>query len=233
MTEMGSKIIVALDFDTLDETMRFVSMVNPSLCRLKIGKALFTRYGPELVKRLVNEKFDVFLDLKFHDIPSTVHDACRSALDLGVWMINVHATGGQAMLESANKAREGYQTWLIAVTILTSLNQASLPQIGLSGTVEDNVFRLATLTHAAGLDGVVCSSHEATRLKETIPQPFQLITPGIRLQGDSKDCQERVMTPEVALSAGSDYLVIGRSITKSSAPADVLHGILKKITPDR
>lgn len=227
---MGSKIIVALDFKTLDETMAFVSQVDPSLCRLKIGKALFTRFGPDLVKRLVGLKFDVFLDLKFHDIPSTVHDACRSALDLGVWMLNVHAQGGQAMLEAAHKAREGYNSLLIAVTILTSLNQDALAQIGLSGSVQDNVLRLANLTKSSGLDGVVCSSHEACLLKENISQPFKLVTPGIRLHGDNKDCQERVMTPELALSAGSDYLVIGRSITMASVPADVLSDILKAIS---
>lgn len=223
--QMASRIIVALDFKTYDETMDFVSKVDPSLCRLKIGKALFTRCGPALVKELVDKQYDVFLDLKFHDIPSTVHDACRAALDLGVWMLNVHAQGGMLMLEAANKAREGYETNLIAVTILTSLNESILPTIGLSGTIKENVLRLAHLTYEAGLDGVVCSSQEARLLKETIPQPFQLITPGIRMKGDSQDCQERIMTPEDAFSEGSDYLVMGRSITSQVDPVKRLSSI--------
>lgn len=223
--QMASRIIVALDFKTYDETMSFVSKVDPSLCRLKIGKALFTRCGPALVKELVDKQYDVFLDLKFHDIPSTVHDACRAALDLGIWMLNVHAQGGMPMLEAANKAREGYEANLIAVTILTSLNESILPTIGLSGTIKENVLRLAHLTYEAGLDGVVCSSQEARLLKETIPQPFQLITPGIRMKGDSQDCQERIMTPEDAFSEGSDYLVMGRSITRQADPVKRLSSI--------
>jgi orotidine-5'-phosphate decarboxylase len=226
---MGSKIIVALDFHTEKEALTFVSSLTPNLCRLKIGKSLFTRCGPKLVKQLVSLGFDVFLDLKFHDIPTTVHDACLAAMDLGVWMVNVHAQGGLAMLEASKKAVEPYNALLIAVTILTSLDDKAIAGVGLQGTVLDNVLGLASLAKEAGLDGVVCSSEEATTLKSKLGQDFKLVTPGIRLLGDKQDCQKRVMTPVAAVQAGSDYLVIGRSITQSSEASKVLNLILSEI----
>jgi orotidine-5'-phosphate decarboxylase len=232
---MGSKIIVALDFHTEKEALTFVSSLTPNLCRLKIGKSLFTRCGPKLVKQLVSLGFDVFLDLKFHDIPTTVHDACLAAMDLGVWMVNVHAQGGLAMLEASKVLNlilseiEPYNALLIAVTILTSLDDKAIAGVGLQGTVLDNVLGLASLAKEAGLDGVVCSSEEATTLKSKLGQDFKLVTPGIRLLGDKQDCQKRVMTPVAAVQAGSDYLVIGRSITQSSEASKVLNLILSEI----
>lgn len=222
---MDSKIIVALDFTTLSETMDFVSALSPALCKVKVGKGLFTRYGPDLIKRLVELKFDVFLDLKFHDIPSTVASACQAARDLGIWMLNVHAQGGPHMLEAAKKALDGSHTRLIAVTILTSLSADLLPRIGLHGDVDHNVLLLATLANNAGLDGVVCSANECSLLKKQFGKEFLLVTPGIRLLGDKKDCQQRVMSPNKAIASGSDYLVIGRSITQSASPNESLQKI--------
>lgn len=222
-----SRIIVALDFSSEKQVLEFTSQLEPSMCKLKVGKELFTLAGPNLVRQLVDSGFDVFLDLKFHDIPNTVARACKVATDLGVWMLNVHALGGRNMLIAAREALEtsSNRPLLIAVTILTSLGQEDLQEIGLNGTPEDNVLRLANLTKEAGLDGVVCSSREVTNLRQTQGEAFTLVTPGIRPAGSEAGDQIRIMTPVDAIQAGSNYLVIGRPITQSADPILTLHTI--------
>ncbi len=222
-----SRIIVALDFSSEKQVLEFTSQLEPSMCKLKVGKELFTLAGPELVRRLVESGFDVFLDLKFHDIPNTVARACKVAADLGVWMLNVHALGGRDMLVAARETLEisSNRPLLIAVTILTSMGQEDLQEIGLSGTPEDNVLRLANLTKEAGLDGVVCSSREVANLRQTLGEAFTLVTPGIRPAGSEAGDQKRIMRPVDAVQAGSNYLVIGRPITQSSDPIQTLHTI--------
>ncbi len=221
------KIIVALDFPTADQALELVAKLDPQRCRLKVGKELFTRSGPELVRTLVADGYDVFLDLKYHDIPNTVARACAAAADLGVWMVNVHALGGEKMMRAAREALEGLEKrpLLIAVTILTSMGEDDLPGIGLSGSPADNVRRLAALAQASGLDGVVCSPQEVTMLRGELDSAFALVTPGIRPAGGDKGDQTRIMTPAQALDAGSSYLVIGRPITAAPDPLAALAAI--------
>lgn len=227
MTE--SKVIVALDFAKKEEALSFVDQVTPSDCRLKIGKEMFTYYGPQFVELLVKKGFDVFLDLKFHDIPTTVAKAVKASAEMGVWMVNVHASGGRKMMEAARSALLPYgdkAPMLIAVTVLTSMEQSDLADIGLDIPPFEQVLRLATLTQQAGLDGVVCSAQEASVLKSKLGSDFKLITPGIRLDVSAKvDDQSRVMTPVDAIRAGADYLVIGRPVTQAASPRDVLRAI--------
>jgi len=228
MTAMQkSKVIVALDYPDAQSAMKLVEQLVPDLCRLKVGKELFTRAGPALVETLAARGFDVFLDLKFHDIPNTVASACEAASELGVWMLNVHALGGERMLQAAKEgvSRAGHSPLLIAVTILTSMDETELASVGLSGSPQDNVLRLARLAQQSGLDGVVCSSREATVLREQLGTGFSLITPGIRPAGSQADDQRRVMTPVDAIKNGSDYLVIGRPVTRADDPVSVLRTI--------
>jgi orotidine-5'-phosphate decarboxylase len=220
-----SKVVVALDYADEASALNFVDKINPSQCRLKVGKEMFTLFGPEFVRKLVARDFDVFLDLKFHDIPNTVAKAVAAAAELGVWMVNVHACGGQRMMEAAKAALVPYgdkAPILIAVTVLTSMEQEDLAQMGVNITPAEQVVRLATLTQESGLDGVVCSSQEAAMLKETLGESFLLITPGIRPAGSAAGDQRRIMTPVEAVEAGSDYLVIGRPITQAESPMQVL-----------
>ena len=211
--------------------MDLVYKLDPALCRLKVGKELFTRCGPALIEQIQKKAFDVFLDLKFHDIPATVAGACRAAADLGVWMINVHAAGGERMLEAAREAvdQQHRRPLLIAVTVLTNLRDADLRQVGVEKPVAEQVLDLARLTAACGLDGVVSSAQEATRLKKELGKDFILVTPGIRPAGSAQDDQRRIMTPAEAIKAGSDYLVIGRPITQAPDPLDALIAIDEKI----
>ena len=222
-----SKIIVALDYPDAQSAMRLVEQLMPDLCRLKVGKELFTRAGPALVETLAARGFDVFLDLKFHDIPNTVASACQAAAELGVGMLNVHALGGERMLQAAKEgvSRAGHAPLLIAVTILTSMDETDLAGVGLSGSPQDNVLRLASLAQQSGLDGVVCSSRETAVLREQLGAGFSLITPGIRPAGSQADDQRRVMTPVAAIKNGSDYLVIGRPVTRADDPVGVLRTI--------
>jgi orotidine-5'-phosphate decarboxylase len=220
----NSRIIVALDFSSEQQVLEFTAQLEPSICKLKVGKELFTLAGPELVRKLINKGFDVFLDLKFHDIPNTVARACKVAADMGVWMLNVHALGGRNMLLAAREALETSPSRpiLVAVTILTSMGSQDLVEIGLSGDPQDNVLRLASLTKAAGLDGVVCSSREVSSLRQVQGEAFTLVTPGIRPAGSEAGDQKRIMTPVDAIRAGSNYLVIGRPITQASDPIQTL-----------
>ncbi|CAM3084967.1 orotidine-5'-phosphate decarboxylase [Moritella viscosa] len=220
-----SKVVVALDYADEASALNFVDKINPSQCRLKVGKEMFTLFGPEFVRKLVARDFDVFLDLKFHDIPNTVAKAVAAAAELGVWMVNVHACGGQRMMEAAKAALVPYgdkAPILIAVTVLTSMEQEDLAQMGVNITPAEQVIRLATLTQKSGLDGVVCSSQEASMLKKELGDSFLLITPGIRPAGSAAGDQRRIMTPVEAVTAGSDYLVIGRPITQAESPMQVL-----------
>ena len=224
-----SKIIVALDYSNEEQALDFVNKVTPELCKLKIGKELFTTAGPRFVERIVEQGFDVFLDLKFHDIPNTVMKACHAAADLGVWMVNVHALGGKTMMQAAKEGVSHSSTKLIAVTILTSMGQDDLNQIGIQTNVKDQVVNLATLANDSGLDGVVCSAKEVSILREQLGNDFLLVTPGIRPKGNVTSDQKRIMTPGEAMSAGSSYLVIGRPITQSDSPIQTLEEILTEI----
>jgi orotidine-5'-phosphate decarboxylase len=203
------------------------NQIDPQRARVKVGKELFTRAGTEVVEALVNKGFDVFLDLKYHDIPHTVAKACAAAADLGVWMVNVHTLGGGAMMEAAKAAIESstHKPLLIGVTLLTSMDETTFHQIGLTGSMPDTVARLARLAKESGLDGVVCSAQEAQLLKTQLGQGFKLITPGIRPAGSAAGDQHRIMTPEQAIIAGSDYLVIGRPITGAPNPMSALSDI--------
>ncbi|MCK9109672.1 orotidine-5'-phosphate decarboxylase [Haemophilus influenzae] len=225
---MTSKIIVALDFEKEAEALALVDQIDPSLCRLKVGKEMFTTLGINFIKQLHQRNFDVFLDLKYHDIPNTVARAVRSAADLGVWMVDLHASGGLRMMEEAKKILEPYgkdAPLLIAVTVLTSMEDLDLLQIGINASPMEQVLRLAHLTQRAGLDGVVCSPQEVEILRNTCGKEFKLVTPGIRPIGADFGDQRRVMTPTAAIRAGSDYLVIGRPITQADSPAEVLRSI--------
>lgn len=224
------KVIVALDFPGEIAAMELVDKLNPELCRLKVGKELFTRCGPSLVKNMVSSGFDVFLDLKFHDIPNTVAKACESAAELGVWMVNVHSMGGVAMMQAARDVLSSDDApLLIAVTLLTSSGEKELNDLGIGQSPADFVKRLATMTKTAGLNGVVCSAQEASMLKRLCGDDFILVTPGIRPENSSTDDQNRIMTPKQAVENGSDYLVIGRPVTQSDDPVRVLMEINAQI----
>ncbi len=223
-------LIIALDFADSRAAYQLVDQLDPGLCRIKIGKEMFTRYGPELVKRITASGFDIFLDLKFHDIPNTVAGAVSAAADLGVWMVNVHAGGGRAMMEAARKSLgDKPATRLIAVTVLTSLSSQDLHEVGVSGSAEEQVARLARLTAESGLDGVVCSAREIALLRQNLKPDFLLVTPGIRPAGDDAGDQKRTETPATALARGSNYLVIGRPVTQAADPLLKLRQIMQEI----
>jgi orotidine-5'-phosphate decarboxylase len=230
---MNSKVIVALDFPDIKSMRDLVEKLDPALCRVKVGNILFTHYGPSLIEELMTQGFDVFLDLKYHDIPQTVAGACRSAAELGVWMTNLHVFGGEVMMAAA---REELDRWngsakplLIAVTVLTSMEEGDIAALGMKDCIQDLVPRFASLAQKAGLDGVVCSSQEAAVLRSELGSDFILVTPGIRLTKERTDDQKRIMTPREAIDAGSDYLVIGRPITRAEDPIQVLENIVNSI----
>ncbi|CCQ11915.1 Orotidine 5'-phosphate decarboxylase [Pseudoalteromonas luteoviolacea B = ATCC 29581] len=227
-SELTKKVVIALDYDNQETALNFVKQLSPDSCRLKVGKEMFTYFGPEFVKQLVGLGFDVFLDLKFHDIPNTVAKAVTAAAELGVWMVNVHASGGLEMMQKAKAALEQYgekAPLLIAVTVLTSMDEAQLKRLGVEKSPQEQVLYLAKLTKEAGLDGVVCSAQEAEALKAELGQEFKLVTPGIRPAGSDMGDQKRIMTPKRAIEAGSDYLVIGRPITQADDPVATLAAI--------
>lgn len=225
------RIIVALDFSDARSAQDMAARLDPALCRVKVGKELFTSAGPALVETLGTRGFGVFLDLKFHDIPNTVASACKAAARLGVWMMNVHASGGRAMMQAAREALAGsvQRPKLIAVTVLTSLAQGDLADIGMQGSPVEAVLRLARLAQDSGLDGVVCSAQEAQTLRTACGAGFHLVTPGIRPADGAQDDQKRVMTPRAAVNAGADYLVIGRPITQAADPVAMLQRIQREI----
>lgn len=227
-----SPIIVALDYEDANEALAFVDRIDPRDCRLKVGKEMFTFNGPQFVKSLHDRGFDVFLDLKFHDIPNTVARAVCAAAEMGIWMVNVHASGGARMMEAARQALESYgkdAPLLTAVTVLTSMDASDLAGVGINLTPAEHAERLALLTKQCGLDGVVCSAHEAKALKAVCGQAFKLVTPGIRPVGSEVGDQRRIMTPQQAIEAGVDYMVIGRPITRSEDPTLALEQINQSI----
>ncbi|MGM0541145.1 MAG: orotidine-5'-phosphate decarboxylase [Pseudomonadota bacterium] len=225
------KVLVALDFADEISALNFISSLRPEECRLKVGKELFAVAGPDFVASLISSGFDVFLDLKYHDIPNTVAKAVQAAARLGVWMVNVHALGGRKMMQAAREALDEFESrpLLIAVTVLTSMEQSDLAEIGLQGSPKDNVLRLAQLAQSSGLDGVVCSAQEVQLLRRRLGPDFCLVTPGIRPEGSDVNDQKRIMTPRQAMDAGSSYLVIGRPITQSKYPLQVLKDINSSI----
>ena len=224
---------MALDYPDAAAALEMAARLDPQLCRVKVGKELFVAAGPALVERLHAMGHEVFLDLKFHDIPNTVAGACRAATRLGVWMLNVHASGGEAMMRAAREAvaaAGGRSPLLIGVTILTSLAEADLGRVGFVGSAAENAERLARLAHECGLDGVVCSAEEAPRLRAATAPGFALVTPGIRLASDARGDQARVVTPVEAVRRGANYLVIGRPVTQSQDPAATLAAIRNSLT---
>lgn len=227
-----SPVIVALDFSDERQVLEFVEQIPAGSCRLKVGKELFVHAGPSLVKSLVDRGFDIFLDLKFHDIPNTVARACAVAADMGVWMMNVHASGGHKMLEAARASLDSLgadRPLLIAVTVLTSMGKEDLMEIGIIENPANQVLRLAKLTQQSGLDGVVCSAQEVKNLRLQHGDDFLLVTPGIRPPGSDTGDQKRVMTPTQAMQAGSHYLVIGRPITQADSPVEILREINRQL----
>ena len=227
---MENKIIIPLDLDYAN-AIKLAKELDPKICRLKIGSQLFTSSGPKIVKEFSNLGFDIFLDLKFHDIPNTVYEAVKSSADLGVWMVNVHASGGREMLDAAKKALDGYKNppLLIGVTLLTSLSEESLKDIGLTGLPEQ-VLRLASLAKEVGLNGVVCAPSDITSIKNKFGKEFLTVTPGIRPSKSNLNDQRRVATPSEAIKSGSDFIVIGRPITESKNPCSALERIHKEIS---
>lgn len=226
-----NRIVVALDYPSAKEAISLAEQLDPKSCRLKVGKELFTREGPAVVEKLQNKGFEIFLDLKFHDIPNTTAAACAAAADLGVWMVNVHALGGRRMMEAARNAVEksSHQPLLIGVTILTSMDADDLAEVGLSDQPANEVARLAGLAKESGLDGLVCSAQEASAMRAKFGPDFVLVTPGIRPAGAEIGDQRRTMTPLEALNAGASYLVIGRPISRANDPAEVLKSIVSEL----
>ncbi|APG18277.1 UNVERIFIED_ORG: orotidine-5'-phosphate decarboxylase [Kosakonia oryzae] len=224
----ASPVVVALDYDNRDKALAFVDRIDPRDCRLKVGKEMFTLFGPQLVRDLQQRGFDIFLDLKFHDIPNTTAHAVKAAAELGVWMVNVHASGGARMMTAAKEALSSFGSdapLLIAVTVLTSMEASDLQDLGINTSPAEHAERLARLTQQCGLDGVVCSAQEAVRFKNELGKAFKLVTPGIRPKGSAAGDQRRIMTPEEAQLAGVDYMVIGRPVTQSADPAATLKAI--------
>ncbi|TVU86549.1 orotidine-5'-phosphate decarboxylase [Pseudoalteromonas neustonica] len=226
--EHSKKVLIALDYDDQQTALNFVKQLSPDTCRLKVGKEMFTYFGPAFVKELIDLGFDVFLDLKFHDIPNTVAKAVTAAAKMGVWMVNVHASGGVEMMTKAKQALEQFgdkAPLLIAVTVLTSMDENELKRLGVEKTPAEQVIYLAKLAKESGLDGVVCSAQEAKQLKSLLGNDFKLVTPGIRPAGSDAGDQKRIMTPKQAIEDGSDYLVIGRPITQAADPVATLKEI--------
>jgi orotidine-5'-phosphate decarboxylase len=228
---MSSRVIVALDYADAKSAMALADRLDPAACKLKIGKELFTAAGPDFVARLAQRGFDIFLDLKFHDIPNTVAQACKAAAQLGVWMVNVHALGGRAMMTAAREAIESVprKPKLIAVTVLTSMAETDLREVGIDASPLVEAMRLAELAGDCGLDGVVCSAHEAAAIRDRLGNRFLRVTPGIRLPEDAAGDQKRVMTPAIAIESGASYLVIGRPVTRAADPLAVLARINREI----
>jgi orotidine-5'-phosphate decarboxylase len=233
----GPRIVVAMDFDNADECFHMAKRLSPQYCRLKVGKELFTACGPRIVEQLMRLGFEVFLDLKFHDIPNTVAKAVKAAAHLGVWMVNVHASGGQRMMVAARESLEqhainhnGLKPLLIAVTVLTSFDAQDLTSIGVTTSLDEQVLNLTKLTQESGLDGVVCSAREASLLRAHVGAAFCLVTPGIRLETSPSDDQRRTLTPHAAVVAGSSYLVIGRPITQAADPVATCKAIIQSLS---
>ncbi|MBJ7555438.1 orotidine-5'-phosphate decarboxylase [Marinomonas spartinae] len=226
-----SPIVVALDYPTMAQSLEMAKRLDPSQCRVKVGKELFTTAGPAILDELHKLGFEIFLDLKFHDIPNTVANAVCVAAKAGVWMVNVHASGGRRMMEASANALQklDHKTLLIAVTVLTSMDQSDLIEVGIDLTPEQHVKRLARLAQSSGMDGVVCSAQESSILSSELGKDFVLVTPGIRPAGSEQGDQKRIMTPTQAMAAGSHYLVMGRPITQAADPVAVLTQVNREL----
>ncbi|MAX32741.1 MAG: orotidine-5'-phosphate decarboxylase [Halomonadaceae bacterium] len=220
----ASPLIIALDYPSLDAALCMADQLDPARCRVKVGKELYTRSGPDVLEALHGRGFEVFLDLKFHDIPNTVAGAVQAAAEQGVWMVNVHASGGRRMMEAARERldRHALSTQLIAVTVLTSMSAEDLAEVGVAVSPAEQVSRLAALAQQSGMDGVVCSAQEATALRDLCGEDFLKVTPGIRPASASADDQRRVLTPSAAMEAGSTHLVVGRPVTQAEDPMAAL-----------
>lgn len=232
MSVFGPRIVVAMDFDNAEQCIAMAKRLSPGDCRLKVGKELFTACGPHIVEQLMSLGFEVFLDLKFHDIPNTTAKAVKAAAGLGVWMVNVHASGGERMMMAAREVLEqspAKRPLLIAVTVLTSMDASDLTGIGINSSPEEHVMRLAKLTQRCGLDGVVCSAQESSLMRANFGSGFCLVTPGIRLDSSPADDQRRTLTPSAAIDSGSSYLVIGRPITQSVDPVATCRSIIQTL----
>ena len=227
---MTNRIIIPLDME-YTSAVSIADKLDPNICRLKVGNQLFTSSGPKIVKTLHDKGFEIFLDLKFHDIPNTVYESVKSAANLGVWMINVHASGGSKMLDASKKALEGFDKppLLIGVTILTSISEEILTEIGFNN-LDKQVMRLTKLAQRSGLDGVVCAASDASKVKQTCGESFLTVTPGIRPKDADLNDQSRTSTPKEAIANGSDFLVIGRPITGSEDPTNALENIYKEVS---
>lgn len=226
-----SPIIVALDFPTKEQALAMADQLDPSLCRVKVGKELFTASGPSILEELHKREYEVFLDLKFHDIPNTCSKAVGVAADLGVWMVNVHASGGRRMMEASRNEIEKrtHKPLLIGVTVLTSMEAQDLAEIGIDISPQQQVERLAKLTQSSGLDGVVCSAREVELIREVCGSEFLTVTPGIRPEGSEQADQRRVMTPRQAKAAGVDYMVIGRPVTQATNPEKACSAVFSSL----
>ena len=220
-------LIVALDYARATDALKMAAKLDPDFCRVKVGKELFTRSGPGVVRKLTSMGFDVFLDLKFHDIPNTVARAVLAAAETGAWMVNVHASGGGQMMEAARQALDTLDNrpLLVAITVLTSMDEAELRSTGVPGSLDEQVLHLASMASLSGLDGVVCSAREAQAIKARCGASFVTVTPGIRPSGASVGDQKRVVTPGEAIAGGSDYLVVGRPITQAQDPMQVVEAV--------
>ena len=223
----NSRIIVSLDFSNEKIAINFARSIDPDKCRVKIGKELFTHCGPQVVDKIRELGFEIFLDLKFHDIPNTVSAACKAAAELGVWMLNVHSMGGRNMIHAAREAidKSAHKPLLIAVTVLTSISDFDLKELGFSSNTEEQVIKLASISKDCGADGVVCSAQDVSHIRQNFGKTFCLVTPGIRPLDSSANDQKRILTPADAILAGSDYLVIGRPITQAKDPLKALSNI--------
>ena len=227
---MDSQIIVALDMDQ-KSALELANKIDPQDCKVKVGSQLFTESGPKVIKELKNLGFEIFLDLKFHDIPNTVRKAVEIAIEMGVWMLNVHSLGGKEMLKAAYEAKEtaSIKPILIGVTMLTSLDNKSIKQVGLQMNIEDQVLLLTNLCKEEGLDGVVCSPNELVLLRENVNKDFLLVTPGIRSPKTENHDQKRISTVTEAIKRGANYVVIGREITTDVDPNKKIKKILEKV----
>jgi orotidine-5'-phosphate decarboxylase len=222
---MKDRIIVAIDTDSPEAALTTVKALSGEVGMIKVGMELFPRGGPELIRRIREEGFDVFLDLKFHDIPNTVAGAVRSAAALGVKFATVHASGGRAMLTAAAESVRGTGTTLLAVTVLTSLDDADLADVGFSLGTAESVARLAGLAVSCGIEGIVCSAKEVAAVRARVGKGITLVTPGVRMPEDAAGDQKRVVTPADAIRRGADYIVVGRPITKAKDPAAAARAI--------
>ena len=232
MSTQGPRIVVAMDYDNAHQCLAMAKRLSPADCRLKVGKELFTACGPKIVEQLMALGFEIFHDLEFHDMPNTTNKAVKAAAQLGVWMVNVHASGGERMMIAAREALEqhsGSRPLLIAVTVLTSMEAVDLAGVGITHTPEEQVMRLAKLTNSCGLDGIVCSAQESALMRSQFGSSFCLVTPGIRLDNSPADDQRRTLTPAAAIASGSSYLVIGRPITQSLNPVDTCRSIIQSL----